>query len=399
MDIFLKDAYEKIIPAQYKSIIEQAVCFAKKNNIKIYLIGGVVRDLLLNNPFKDVDITVEADAIDYAKALENYSNCKIVSVQDNLKTAKIEFPNSIQIDFASTRKEKYSLPANLPLAYDFGCPLTEDVKRRDFTINTLAVELSGNDNYRLIDYCGGFQDLKNRKIRILHSKSFIDDPSRIIRALKFMLRLNFDIEIETLKLMKTYLNSFNDYIPLERVKNELFDYFQINNDDLYKYIIDYKVYKLFSNKPVLKFNTKALQQINCLDKSFILFSLLILNSDYENTKYNLTSKEKKILNEVKLLTDSQINPNNNFEIYKKFDGKSETALNIYSLICSDETLKIFEEKLKDIKVIITGDDLIKLGFKPSRYFSEIFDKILKEKINGNIMSKEDEIEYIRKESR
>ena len=396
MDIILKEEYEKFVPADYKSVISCCSDIALADGINIYLIGGVVRDLILNNIFKDVDITVEYDAIEFAKLLEEKIDCKIISTQENLRTAKVEFANGVQIDFASTREEKYSSGGVLPVAYNFGCELEKDVKRRDFTINTLALGLLNKDKYKLIDYFNGYSDLNNKKIKILHAKSFIDDPSRIIRALKFMVRFGFELDTDTKKLMEEYLSDNSDLIPLERIKNELFQYFSIPKENLYKNIIDYKVYKLFGDNPITEFDEKKLKKFQ--DLKFIYFTFLVLNSNYEDERYNLTSKEKKILNEIKQLLTNNI-PKDDFEIYKKYNEKQDLSLNIYYLITNDTTVLKYQKKLKDIKVEITGNDLINLGYKPSKIFIQIFDDILREKLKGKIKNKEEEIEFIKKMSR
>ncbi|MCD7780168.1 MAG: hypothetical protein LUH05_05800, partial [Candidatus Gastranaerophilales bacterium] len=204
MSVFLKDAFDSYISDNYKNAVLSAMSVAEKYCIKIFLIGGIVRDLILNNPVKDIDIAVECDAVEFCKILEKEIPCKIISTQENLRTAKVQFKNSAEIDFASTREEKYTQPGILPVAYNFGCPLKFDVKRRDFTINTLALDLTSTDKFYVIDYFDGFKDIQNKKLKVLHNKSFIDDPSRIIRLLKFQTRFNFDIEENTLTLMNEY---------------------------------------------------------------------------------------------------------------------------------------------------------------------------------------------------
>ncbi len=201
MSIFLDKDFNALLSENYKSAILLAAKAADDFGIQIYLIGGIVRDLLLYNSIKDIDIAVQGDAVVFADFLANKFSCKIIAVQENLRTAKVEFPSGVIIDFASTRQEKYEKSGVLPIAYNFGCCLEEDIKRRDFTINTLALGLNKSQRFKLIDFCGGYDDIINKKIRILHNKSFIDDPSRIIRALKFKIRFGFDIDNNTYTLL------------------------------------------------------------------------------------------------------------------------------------------------------------------------------------------------------
>ena len=398
MVISLKDEFSSLIDENYKSVIRQIISVARQMNIKIYLIGGIVRDLILKTPIKDVDITVEGNAIDFCINLQNKFDCKIIAKQDNLKTAKVEFLPGIIIDFASTREEIYPKKGALPVIQNIGCNLKLDIKRRDFTINTLAIELCDEQKYLLVDYFDGYNDILNKKIRILHEKSFMDDPSRIIRALKFQMRLGFDIETSTKILMDEYLKNVDKAFPLERIKNELSQYFSINKSDIYNNLIQIKAYKLITDNPILNFNMKNYLRIkpyiNSQNYQFVYFAHLLINSDFENQRLNLSASEKKILFEVnELLKNHKFN--DNISIYNAYKNKQEYTPIIYYVITGDESVLKFYSELKDIKVLINGHDLINMGLKPSAYFNELFQKILEEKLNGNLQTKKEEIEFVK----
>ena len=221
MTVFLEKEFINSVSELYKNAVFDAAVLAEEMGLSIFLIGGIVRDLILGNEIKDVDIVVQGDAVTFCLSLEKKYACEILNIQENLRTAKVKFLNGAIIDFASTRQERYVESGVLPVAYNFGCDLKEDVKRRDFTINTLALNLVGSEKYFLIDCCGGYSDILNKKIRILHEKSFIDDPSRIVRALKFKVRFAFDFDSVTEDLMQSYLQNINQNMPLERIKGEL----------------------------------------------------------------------------------------------------------------------------------------------------------------------------------
>lgn len=391
MAISLYKEYEELISAEYKSAISYASEMAEKNGIKIYLIGGIVRDLILKNQIKDIDIAVEYDAVEFSKILASGIDCEIIATQENLRTAKVKFKNGVEIDFASTREETYTKSGVLPIAHNFGCPLELDVKRRDFTINTLALNLTGEEKYFLVDYFDGYSDIQNEKIRILHDKSFLDDPSRIIRALKFKVRFDFELEEKTYNLMQEYLSKVDKTMPLERIKGELKQYFSISKQGLYQYLIGTNAYKLISNNPIKDIDEAIFQ--NEENIWFIYFVLLITNCDYDE-RFNLTSIEKKIISEVKEMINSK-SPISNLEIYNRYVDKNDVSLNIYYVISKDKTVEKFLKALKQIKVLITGKDLIELGFIPSAYFNELFEKILKEKLEGNIQTREEELEFVK----
>lgn len=400
MPLNLENELKTGIPEKYKTAIDISSKFAEKFGCDIFLIGGVVRDLILKNNIKDIDIAVQGDAVKFAEILEDNSCGKIIKIQQNLRTACVEFKSGCVIDFASTREEIYEASGILPEAHNFGCELKSDVKRRDFTINTLAIALNGAEKYNLIDFYNGYDDIKNKKIRILHGSSFVDDPSRIVRALKFMVRLNFNIEEDTLKLLNKYLNNPCRNIPVERIKNELLQYFSIKKDNIFDIATDFGVFKLLTDTSPLNINIQALNKLkdyslfNDDEINKILLLCLILNSDYESL--SLTSHEKKILIEVKeLLNNSEPFVCDDFKIYKLFNKKLNEALIIYYLITNDERLIKYLKNFKNINIEINGDDLIQLGYKPSGYFNTIFDKVLEEKIKGNIKNKQDEINFVK----
>ena len=304
MVICLKEKFDALISENFANAILCASTAADEICVDIFLIGGIVRDLIMNNSIKDIDIAVEGDALQLGNFLEEKFGCEVVSVQEKLRTSKVKFPNGVVIDFASTREERYTESGVLPVAFNFGCELEKDVKRRDFTINTLALKLSGENKFSLVDYFNGYDDIKNGQIKILHEKSFIDDPSRIIRALKFKERFDFKFEEITSSLMQEYLHNINDKMPLERVKGELRQYFEIKKDGLYSRFIESGAYKLISNNPIMEIDEdrfKSLYEYNLFDekeKWFIYVMLLVLNSDYAVERLNMTSFEKKVLKEV-----------------------------------------------------------------------------------------------------
>ena len=401
MVICLKEKFDSLISEAFADAILCASTAADEICVNIFLIGGIVRDLIMNNSIKDVDIAVQADAIQFGTFLEEKFGCEVVSVQENLRTSKVKFPNGVVIDFASTREERYTESGVLPVAFNFGCELEKDVKRRDFTINTLALKLSGENKFSLVDYFNGYDDIKNGQIKILHEKSFIDDPSRIIRALKFKERFDFKFEEITSSLMQEYLHNINDKMPLERVKGELRQYFEIKKDGLYSRFIESGAYKLISNNPIMEIDEdrfKSLYEYNLFDekeKWFIYVMLLVLNSDYAVERLNMTSFEKKVLKEVRELMKK--NPvKDKVSVYNLFKNLTDISICVYYVVTGSSLVELFLGALRDIKVLITGNDLINLGFLPSPYFNKLFDAVLKEKLDGKLKTKEEEIGFLKK---
>ena len=198
-----------------------------------YLVGGLVRDLLLNRPLKDLDIVIEGQAIPVAQRLAATLGGRVVS-HGRFGTAKWllrdeEFPPAdplleaeglpAHIDLISARAEFYTHPTALPQVEH--ASIKQDLHRRDFTINTLALSLAPLDECRLLDFYGGLDDLKSGLIRVLHNLSFVDDPTRILRAVRFEQRLGFRLEPRTEALLRGSLDLLPEVSP-DRLRHELY---------------------------------------------------------------------------------------------------------------------------------------------------------------------------------
>jgi tRNA nucleotidyltransferase/poly(A) polymerase len=244
---------------------------AKTHGFKIYIIGGFVRDLIIYNIYGiynisedkslDIDICVEGDATIFAEMLKNelhkynkadfyINNIKIhkqfktagilftikennnIDIVNNIKKTDTTINTKINIDFASAREESYFKSGALP-SVKFS-NLKHDVIRRDFSINTLALELNPDNFFEIIDYCNGVKDILNKKIRVLHNLSFIDDPTRIFRAVRFEKKLNFKIEKITKNLLLDALSKgVMNNISGKRISNELSLVFKENSPEIY----------------------------------------------------------------------------------------------------------------------------------------------------------------------
>jgi tRNA nucleotidyltransferase (CCA-adding enzyme) len=166
---------------------------------QVYAVGGFVRDLILRRENYDIDVVVEGDGIHFAQVFGARSGCR-VKVHKRMKTATLLLANGYKIDVATARMEYYERPAALPTVELSSIKM--DLFRRDFTINTLAIELLPGAFGQLLDFFGGQRDLKEGVIRVLHSLSFVEDPSRIFRAIRFEQRFGFHIGKHTQSLMK-----------------------------------------------------------------------------------------------------------------------------------------------------------------------------------------------------
>jgi tRNA nucleotidyltransferase (CCA-adding enzyme) len=191
---------ERNFPEEALALMKQAVTLAGVNNLPLYLVAGMVRDLLLGLNYYnyDLDLAVEGDAAALAKEFAEKIGGKL-TLHRMFNTAKIDL-GKWTIDIAMARTETYAQPGALP-AVTPGT-LRADLYRRDFTVNAMAVSLRPENYGELTDPYGGRKDLKNKYIRILHNNSFVDDATRIWRAIRYEQRLDFQIEPDTLRLLK-----------------------------------------------------------------------------------------------------------------------------------------------------------------------------------------------------
>ena len=186
---------------------------------KAYLVGGVVRDLLLRRENHDLDVVVEGDAAALARDLHGRLGGRL-RLHDAFQTAALILEDGLRVDLATARTEHYARPGALPEVSPGG--LRQDLFRRDFTVNALAIGLSGGDFGKLTDFFGGRRDLLEGKIRVLHGLSFIEDPTRALRAVRFAVRLDFEIARETEHLIRVAAREkvFDRLSPL-RLRREI----------------------------------------------------------------------------------------------------------------------------------------------------------------------------------
>ncbi|WP_031484184.1 CBS domain-containing protein [Maridesulfovibrio frigidus] len=189
-------------------ILETAGQMAEESGTEAYVVGGFVRDVLLTRSNLDLDLVVEADGIEFAKKLAKKMSGR-AKYHRKFKTAVVILPDGQRVDVATARLEYYEYPAALPTVELSSIKM--DLYRRDFTVNALAVHINPSSFGKLVDFFGSQRDLKDKTIRVLHALSFVEDPTRIMRAIRFEQRFNFRIGGQTFNLIKNALklNLFN----------------------------------------------------------------------------------------------------------------------------------------------------------------------------------------------
>ncbi|HEY5671279.1 MAG TPA: CBS domain-containing protein, partial [Anaerolineales bacterium] len=235
----LAERLERALPPARLALLKSVAKVAHEQKVALYIVGGFVRDLLLERPSLDFDLVVEGDAIALARALSRKHGGRVTSHArfgtakwlltdagknqgDSRKATnrydKLSNPNQEFLDLITARTEFYTYPSALPTVERSSIKL--DLHRRDFTINTLALRLDGRYYGELYDYWGGFADLRQGIVRVLHSLSFVDDPTRMLRAVRFEQRFGFRIEQRTLELLIEAIPLL-ERVSGDRIRHEL----------------------------------------------------------------------------------------------------------------------------------------------------------------------------------
>lgn len=410
------------LPDDIIEIIHFSQTVASELCCRLFLVGGIVRDLFLGIQNYDVDFVVEGDGIIFAEKLNRIIGGNI-TIYEKFNTANIVTKKGIEIDIATARRETYKSPAALPQVEKSSIEC--DLSRRDFTINALAISLNDNTYGELLDYFYGKKDLIDRKIKVLHDASFIEDPLRIFRAIRFKHRLNFEIEENTWDLAKRAVESgiFNN-ITIERVIEELYYIFKEDNNvamlqDLNKLNILKKifpeinswnsVYYLFKkcNESIEWFCRIGERELN-IDKIFLYVMIFCYVADDKYTickKFGLSKVQIETIRNICLYENHIIKELNKrnltaYEIAIILKGIHNEELVLLTAISYNKkevktNIKKYFNNVKQVKLCITGKDIKEYGIKPGPLYKTILDKIYKEKVNGNIHTKEEELELLK----
>ncbi len=412
------------LPDSLYEILQKAGEVADAMGFGAYLVGGCVRDLLRREENLDIDIVVEGDGIEFAKNLGRQTGAKILT-HKRFGTASIII-NSIRkngqpisIDIATSRTEYYESPATLPKIEISS--IKKDLYRRDFTINTLSVKLNKKDFGLLIDFFGGQRDLKDKLIRVLHNLSFVEDPTRAFRAVRFSERFGFKLTKHTENLIKLAIKmNIFEKLSGSRIFDELMLIFQETNPiKALKRLGDYGLLRVIHDK--LSFTASTESLLEAVHETIVWFDLLFLDEKYDKgiifilaLMNNLKSEEmaealKRLMVskqvEEKILQDRysthdilrKLNPDNPVEIYHLLTGRTIESILLAMASSKDSDKKKavsqYLVELRSIKPIIKGQDLIDIGLAPGPIFSEIFSKILNEKLCKRLNTKEEEIQF------
>ncbi len=412
---------KSFLPEELFEMVKKIGELADREGVNAYIVGGFVRDLVIGRKNFDIDIVIEGDATLFAKRLAKAFNAKIHTF-DRFKTATVIFKNGMRIDFASARTEIYRAPGALP-EVDMA-PLKKDLMRRDFTINTLAVKINAKEFGKLIDFFGGLKDIRDRKIRVLHSLSFVEDPTRILRALRFATRYRFELGKHTERLLKMAVErKLFRAVEGQRIYHELKQILLEDNplrvvNKLHKYGILSSLFEglnwnrtkkdLFERiRKVIIWHKLNFPELQEKVKYHLLYfaALFYREPEYRVDAFlkllSFPQKEnllvKELLKEAPKTVSAIKRTDEPKSIYSALENKSEELLLFAASLPEDnkvrEKVLNFLKSLRFIKPLVDGGDIRAFGVKPGPVYREILNRIKYALINGEL-DKEDREEQL-----
>jgi tRNA nucleotidyltransferase (CCA-adding enzyme) len=398
------------LPADIIKFMKQAGEAAEKRQQRLYVVGGVVRDLLLDRCNTDLDLVVEGDAVKLAKAIAASKKAS-TTVHPRFGTANLKLANR-SVDFITARAETYARPGALPTVRPGA--IRDDLARRDFTINAMAIELNPRHYGELIDPFSGRQDLDRKLIRILHKQSFSDDATRIWRAIRYEQRLDFKMESETLRLLKWNVKML-ETISGDRIRHELELVLREGTPEK-PLARAAELGVLVALHPALRADDwlaetfAAAREKNLPDpaQSQLYLTLLCyrLNEGEldQLIKYlRLPKTAAQVLRDTlavkekaKELASPGLAPS---AVYRLLHGYNATAY-ITNFIGADsetaaEHIELYLNVLRHVKPALSGKDLEKLGVPRGPKIKEVLQKLREARLDGKISTKGEEEEIVR----
>lgn len=395
---------------------------ANQLGFSAFAVGGFVRDLFLQVENLDIDIVIEGDGIHFAQRLAEHFRARVKS-HKKFGTAVVKFPDGFKIDIATARLEYYEYPAAMPTVELSSIKL--DLYRRDFTINTLAIRLNPKQFGHLIDFFGAQRDLKDKSIRVLHNLSFVEDPTRVFRAIRFEQKYGLEIAKHTVNLIRNAvrMNLFdrlsgrrllgelkhllNQEDPLPSIK-------RLSDFDLVRFV--HPAIQYGKDMEVLFSNIKAAlswYRLSFIEGSFDIWLPYLLGLVDRLTKEEFVEicerlsisdrrkgdwlQERDLTRKglMELGRREALAPSKTHEL---LNGISTEFL-LYMMAkmtkkSGQKAISLYIIKLSKEKPRVTGDDLILMGLNPGPQFKVILDDLLRAKLDGIVTTKDDELHYV-----
>jgi len=395
------------IPLDRQSLLADIARQAASLGATCYLVGGFARDLLLNEFVDDFDVVVEGDAIKLGEALVKQRGGKLIAHR-KFGTAIWRVHENEAIDLITARSESYRHAGALPTIKP--STIEDDLRRRDFAVNALAVRFDGDHLGEVLDPLDGRADLAQGLIRVLHPRSFVDDPTRVFRAVRYEQRYGFNLHPDTAKLINR--ESFETLSKLsgERIRHEFDLIFEEENfARMLSRLNELGVFDLFAPRPP-KFNEDYSGLINSrppaefgVSAHRVLLGYSLWLMDLPANAIESISKRLRFTSELRNATLSAAQLKNDLPALKDAKPSAWTMrlekippLSVYAvwLISNASALKEFLVKWRRIKANVTGDDLKVRGVPTGPRYKEILSQLRAARLDGEVKNEQEEDELL-----
>ncbi len=410
------------LPKRVQDLLQQLGQVGDEQGMDVFVVGGFVRDLILGKENLDLDIVIEGDGVAFAEAFSRASDCR-VRTHHKFGTAVLIYDDGFKMDIASARMEYYLQPGALPDVEHASVKM--DLSRRDFTINTLAISLNHSTYGEMLDYYGGQRDLDDKAIRVLHNLSFVEDPTRVFRAVRFEQRLGFKIGQQTEHLLQSAVRlGLLEKVSGHRIFNELT---LILNEQrplpAVARLAQLEVFKdlhpaLASKVDYVKFFDAAKRAVDWYDllytgqpceRWFCYF--LVFTTGLDRTGIRKLCERLQIVPRYVLILDQQrttamrllkrlerrsadMRPPRPSNLYRWFNPFSTEILLLMMALTSKDRVRQWISQyithLRDIQPMLTGKDLEKIGIAPGPIYRTILDELLFARLDERVASVDDE---------
>ena len=419
----LKSLMMERLPKNIMSLLHTVARVADRQEVSAYVVGGFVRDLLLRIDNYDMDIVIEGDGIRFAKALGKELNAKVRSHQ-KFGTSVICLPDGFKVDVATARTEYYKHPAALPTVEMSS--IKSDLFRRDFTFNSLALKLNGKDAFTLLDYFNGQRDIKDKVVRVLHNLSFVEDPSRAFRAVRFEQRLGFRIGKQTESFIRHAVNKkfirklsgsrlYNELMLMLKEPQPLTCLRRMKELDLLQFVhpkllINKKSFEVLERVEEVFSLSKIVHLVQDCDEGYVYLLAMLYSLDGRElsraaTQLHLSQKLRRRIREdldhckSRLKVFKRKSKHQPSDIYNLLSELSPEAVLLLMAVSGSEQinkhiLRFFTEYHDSAQLSLTGDDLIDMGIKPGPVFKTVFQALRDARVNGLIHSREEEVSLV-----
>jgi|WetSurMetagenome_2_1015567.scaffolds.fasta_scaffold02458_2 tRNA nucleotidyltransferase (CCA-adding enzyme) len=410
------------LPPEALGMLKDLGVLAERLHFKAYTVGGFVRDLLLRHANLDIDIVVEGDGIEFARAFGEEHGVR-VRAHKKFNTAVLIFPNGQRVDIATARFEYYQYPAALPIV-EFGS-LKMDLYRRDFTINTLAIALNPSSFGYLIDFFGGQRDLKDKVIRVLHNLSFVEDPTRIVRAIRFEQRFGFRIGKQAAALIRNAVRmGLIQKLGGRRIFHEL--QLILMEDDpspALRRMAEFGLLAVIS--PKMRFEQKMEELFQRLKELLSWYQLSFLEEPLERwwvyvlglfsalrgeeleelwERLQLTSSQQERLLWTYQKVDEllrgffQLPDHRPSDIYRALQPLQPEEL-LYMMARTQKkavtrAISHYCHRYRHVRTELSGRDLHAMGVPPGRIYRTMLDALLDARLNGEVRNRQEEVAFL-----